>query len=102
MRLVHFFLGERQLHAQNLGAVEQAVCVVFQAEDRGALLRLVRSHAFKGAATIVQRVRQHVDLGIAPVQHLAVHPDLAVTVGHRGYYGAHGNPFFNCCQSQNL
>jgi len=30
----------------------------------------------------MQRVGQDVDLGIAPVDQLAVHPDLAVAVGH--------------------
>ena len=89
--LVHRFLGERDLHAQDLGAVEQAPGVVFQAEDGRPLLGLVGPHALECAAAVVQRVGQHVDLGIAPVHQLAIHPDLAVTVGHRGNNGAHRN-----------
>ena len=45
--------------------------------------RVVGAHALEGAAAVVQRVGQHVDLGVAPVHQLAVHPDLAVAVGHR-------------------
>ncbi|MCY1547716.1 hypothetical protein D9M68_837860 [compost metagenome] len=89
---VHFFFGERQFHAQDLGAVEQALGVFFQAEDRRAARRVVGTNAFEGAAAVVQRVGQHMDLGVAPVDHLAVHPDLAVAVGHRGNDGAHGGP----------
>ena len=40
--------------------------------------------ALKRAAAVVQRVRQYMNLGIAPFDHLAVHPDLAVAVGHGG------------------
>jgi hypothetical protein len=93
LRFVHFFLGERQLHAQDLGAVEQALGVLFEAEDGRAAHRVVGAHALKSAAAVVQRVGQHMDLGVAPVDHLAVHPDLAVAVGHRGNHGAHAGSF---------
>ncbi len=49
----------------------------------GAVDRVVGAHALEGAAAVVQRVRQDVDLGVAPVDELAVHPDLAVAVVHR-------------------
>ena len=83
LRVAHLLEAERDLHAQDLGAVEQALGVLAQAEDRRALDRVVGAHAFEGAAAVVQRVRQHVDLGVAPVDQLAVEPDLAVAVGHR-------------------
>ena len=51
-----------------------------QAEDRGAVDGVVGAHALEGAAAVVQRVAQHVDLGVAPVHEFTVHPDLAVTV----------------------
>ena len=90
LRVHHFLLREGNLHAQNLGAVEQALGVLFQAEDRRALRRLVSAHAFKGAAAVVQGVGQHVDLGVTPFDHLAVHPDFAVAVFHGGGYCGHG------------
>jgi hypothetical protein len=78
----HHLVGrEGDLHAQDLGAVEQALGVLLQAEDGRAIDRVVGAHAFEGAAAVVQGVGQHVDLGVAPVDHLAVHPDLAVAVG---------------------
>ena len=82
LRFVHFFLGKGQLHAQDLGAVEEALRVFFQPEDGGAIDGVVGAHTFESAATVVQRVRQHMDLGVAPLDHLAVHPDLAIAVGH--------------------
>lgn len=83
--LVELFLRERDLHAQDLGAVEQALGMLGQAEDRRAAVgRLVGAHALEGAAAVVQRVAQHVDLGVAPVHEFAIHPDLAVTVVERG------------------
>src|SRR5271167_4931911 len=45
--------------------------------------------AFENGARIVQRVGQNVDLGVAPVDHMAIHPDPAITIvkrlsGHGG------------------
>jgi hypothetical protein len=71
-----------QLHAQDLAAVEQPLGVFAQAEDRRAVHRVVGAHALESAAAVVKRVRQHVDLGVAPIHHLTIHPDLAVSVVH--------------------
>jgi hypothetical protein len=80
----HHLLGrEGDLHAENLRAVEEPLGVLLQPKDRGTLGRVVGPHALEGAAAVVQGVRQHVDLGVAPVDERAVHPDLAVAVGHR-------------------
>ena len=73
-------MREGDIHAQDFGAVEQALGVLLQSEDGGALLGFVGAHALKSAAAVVQGVAQHMDLGIAPIDHLAVHPDFAVTV----------------------
>jgi len=78
--LVDLRLCEGDVHAQNLGAVEQALGVLGQAEDGGAFRGFVGTHALKSAAAVVQGVAQHMDRGIAPIDHLAVHPDFAVTV----------------------
>ena len=88
LRRHHFVLAEGNLHAQDLGAVEQALGMLFQPEDCRATGGIVGAHAFEGAATVVQGMREHMDLGIAPVHQLAVHPDLAVAVGH-AWYCAH-------------
>ena len=45
---------------------------------------------FENGARIVQRVGQNVHLGVAPVDHMAIHPDPAITVvkslgGHGGF-----------------
>ena len=60
----------------------RSVCSL-QAEDRRAVDGVVGAHALERAAAVVQRVRQHVDLGVAPFDQRAIHPDLAVAVGHR-------------------
>jgi hypothetical protein len=86
---VDFLLGKGNLHAQDLGAVEEALGVLFEPEDRRAALGVVGPHAFKGAAAVMQGVAQHMDLGVAPVDHLAVHPDFAVAVCHGGCYWGH-------------
>ena len=42
----------------------------------------VGTDAFEDAGAVVQAVAQHMDLGVAPVHELAVHPDL-VDLGDR-------------------
>ena len=74
------YLAEGNLHAQDFGAVEQALGVFLQAENGGAFVGLVSAHALESAATIVQGVRENVHLGIAPVNQLAIHPDGAIAV----------------------
>src|SRR5690606_41358025 len=58
LSLVHLLDAEGNLHAQDLGAVEQALGVFLQAEDGRAVDRVVGPHALKGAATVVQGVGQ--------------------------------------------
>ena len=80
--LVELLLAEGNLHAQDFGAVEQALGVLLQAENGGAFVGLVSAHALESAAAIVQGVRKNVHLGIAPVNQLAIHPDGAIAVGN--------------------
>jgi len=77
-----FFFCERDQHAQDLGAIEEALGVLFQPENSRAVHRVVRAYAFKSTAAVVQGMGQHVDLGVAPIHHLAVHPNFAVAVCH--------------------
>jgi hypothetical protein len=30
----------------------------------------------------MQGVAQHMDFGVAPIDHLAIHPDFSIAVGH--------------------
>jgi hypothetical protein len=83
LRLVELVLVERNLHRENLRRPEQAVGVVAQAEDRGAVRRLVAADAFEHTHAVMQRMRQDVRRRIAPRHHLAVEPDPSVTIGHR-------------------
>ncbi len=73
-------LAERDVHTQNLCAVEQALGVLLQTKHRRAIDGVVSAHAFKSTTAVMQGVGQNVDLGVAPLDHFAVHPDFAVTV----------------------
>ena len=56
---------------------EEPIDVLMQPEDRRpAVAPLVATDAFEHAETVVQRVRQHVDLGGVPGHQLAVEPDV--------------------------
>ena len=50
--------------------------MLVQVPDRRPARGLVRPDALEDAAAVVQRVGEHVDLGVVPVHQLAVHPDL--------------------------
>ena len=47
---------------------------------RPAVRHLVRAHALEDARAVVQRMREHVDLGVLVRDELAVHPDLMAHV----------------------
>ena len=93
LRLHHLFFRKGYVHAQNLGAVEEPLGVFLQAKDGGAAGRVVSAYALKSATAIVQGVGQHMDLGVAPLDHAAVHPNFAVAVGHGGRHSGHGSVF---------
>jgi hypothetical protein len=59
--------------------------MLLQMPDGRSASGLVRADTFEDAAPVVQRVRQHVDLGVGPVHELSVHPDLVdLCDGHSG------------------
>src|SRR5207302_2260088 len=75
--------GEGDVDQEDLGAVEEAGDVVGEPEHGRAARCRVGADALEHAAAVVQRVRQDVDLGVVPVDELAVHPDLLDLVqGH--------------------
>ena len=75
-----FLLAKRNVHAQNLRAVEQTLGMLFQTKDCRSVDGVVSANALKSAATVMQSVCEDVDLGVAPLDHFSVHPDFAVTV----------------------
>jgi hypothetical protein len=96
LRGFDLFHGERQLHAQDFGAVEQAFGVFTQTENGGALGSFVSANTFERTASIVQGVGQDVYLGIFPFDKLAIHPDLAITLG-KGHGNCGHKRSFNSC-----
>ena len=67
---------ERDVDQEDLGAGEHAVDVVREPEHGCAARRRIGADALEHAAAVVQRVREDVDLGVVPVDELAIHPDL--------------------------
>jgi len=66
---------ERQVHPINLGAVEEAACVLRQAEDGRTAFRVVAADAFEETRSVVDRVRENVNLRVGEIHQLPVHPD---------------------------
>jgi len=66
-----------------MGRAEQAAGVLLQAEDRRPLIGLVGAHALEHAHAVMQGMRQDMGLRLAPGHEFSVHPDHAVTIGHR-------------------
>ena len=74
--VLHGLGREGDVQVVELRAAVQALEVLVQVPDGGAAYGLVSPDAFEDAAAVVQRVAEHVDLRVAPVHQLAVHPDL--------------------------
>ncbi len=68
--------GVGELHVEEARRVLQALHVVAEAEDGRALWRVVAADALEDARAVVQAVNADMDLGVGPVDELAVHPDL--------------------------
>ena len=71
-----FVARERNIHAVDLGRIDQPLHVLDGAEDGRAGGQLVAPYAFKDRRTVVDDVRHHVELGVIPVDEFAVVPDL--------------------------
>src|SRR5262249_43444158 len=77
--------GVRQLEEVHLARAPETLQVLTQPEHRWTAVRPVGPDALEYAGSVVQRVRQDVDLRLVPVDELAVHPDLLGLL--------HGTPF---------
>jgi hypothetical protein len=95
MRLIDLILGKGNVHAQNLGTVEQPLCVLLQAKNGRSLVGLVGPHTLKGTTPIMKRVREHMDLGVTPFDQTPIHPNFSVAIIHRLGYSTHLCPL-NC------
>ena len=74
-----------QLHAVDLGRVNEALHVLGQAEDRRPAGLAVTADAFKYAGPVVDHVTHHVDGGLFPRNQAPVVPDLFSGMnGHGG------------------
>ena len=74
----------RHRHVVELRGPLDPLEVLRETEHGDAALRLVGADALEDPRAVVQRVREHVDLGVGPGDQLAVHPD-RVHLGDRGH-----------------
>src|SRR6185295_9157172 len=86
-RLAQLLDAERELHVEQSCGVVQALQVIVQPEAGGALRGLVAADAFEHTRSVVQAVDADVDLGVGPVDELAVHPDLLGLLHRRASFG---------------
>src|SRR5262245_30050830 len=63
------------VHAVNLGGIQKPLQVFAEAENCWSLFRGVTADTFEDTGTVVQHVRHDVDLGVVPVDKLAVVPN---------------------------
>src|SRR5205085_4893026 len=77
----------RELHVKQVRRVVQPPKVVGQAKHGTAFRRLVGADPFEDTGAVVKAVRADVDLGVGPVDKLAVHPDLLELL-HASPFGA--------------
>src|SRR3990170_7058216 len=75
-------LRVREIHVVKLRGAAKALQVLVKVPDGRTLRRLVGTDALEDAGAVVERMAEHVDLGVAPVHELTVHPDL-VDLGDR-------------------
>ena len=59
---------------------KQAIRVIVHTEYLGALIGCVRAHTLKHPKPVMQRVRQHMHLGLAPLDQFTIYPDDTVSV----------------------
>ena len=82
------FIGPRNLEPQDLCGPEQPVAMLTCLVDRAA----ITAFTFKHAAGVMQAMGQDMNLSVAPVDELAIEPDLAVTVVKRDQISHGGSP----------
>src|SRR5262245_36901716 len=76
-------LRPRHFHASNMRRMKQALDMFLEAENGWSVCRVVAPNALKDTEPIVQRMTEHVYLGLVPIYKLSIHPNLL-----RGLHGA--------------
>ena len=88
-RVGHLFLIVRDRHQGDVGRFKQPVHVVLEPEDRRPVPTLIAADPLERGQAIVERMRQHMDRGILPIDERAVHPDLLARFQHHTLRRAH-------------
>src|SRR5205085_8909885 len=79
----HLGFGEGDLHHQDVRRVVKPVDVFLEAEHGAASVgTFVTANPLEDAETIMQGVRQDMDLRLIPGDHLSVQPDLVDFLNH--------------------
>src|SRR5262249_27592116 len=82
-RASYVILRPRHLHASNVRRMKQALDMFLEAENGWSVRRVIAPNALKDTESIVQRMTEHVYLGLVPIYKLSIHPNLL-----RGLHGA--------------
>jgi len=93
--LVYRFLAERHRHIQYVRRPEEAVGVVLEAKDRGALICTIGADALEDSHAVVEGMCQYMYFGFSPRNKLAIQPDHPVPIFHTNY--AHSALLSMCC-----
>src|SRR5690606_28194675 len=72
---VNLFLCIRYWHHVDMSRVEQATGVVFETKDGGADVGVVGTYPFKYRYAVMQRVREHMYVGVTPGHKRAIEPN---------------------------
>src|SRR5262249_35370844 len=71
------------LHASDMRRMKQALDMFLEAENGWPVRCIIAPNALKDTEPIVQRMTEHMDLGLVPIYKLSIHPNLL-----RGLHGA--------------
>src|SRR5262249_37768496 len=81
-RTSYVILRPHHLHASNMRRMKQALDMFLEAENGWSVRRIIAPNALKDTEPIVQRMTEHMDLGLVPIYKLSIHPNLL-----RGLHG---------------
>src|SRR5580700_4008979 len=74
--LGELFGGKGNFHAINARGVKKALHMIAETENGGALRGVVAADAFKDRRAVCDDVREDVNLGVVPLDHFAVVPNV--------------------------
>ena len=81
--LHQFFGGVIKLDGHDMGGTHEPIHVLAMTENcRAAVFQFISADALEDAHSIVQRMCQHVDVGVAPINELSVEPDFFLLFNH--------------------